>query len=308
MAKQSLQRKGKQKRTKNVDEQSEASDIQEKSSAGRKRKLNLTSEASKPKRGRVEQSEPVAGTSSSFSEYKYSSESGSDADSDSEWESVSNGSSEDSESESDGANQQPNIPSKPYRIKKKAYQVQYQFNNSILKEIDAATSSLKPKHKQARAALGKARSLILYRQKILRIADKCGWDAVKEYEASGIGENDNDEKKIKKAIRTAEKKREAVATHRVRRRRPPLLPFPNGESPGFKSYIQPLFTARLPAFQNQTQVYGNPRSTSSKTMSSGIGKMPVKIRKLQSYCYTCGLAGHWSGDPECRGGQFRGYF
>lgn len=94
--------------------------------------------------------------------------------------------------------------------------MQYYFNIRVLKQIDAALVSLLTKPAEAQEALVQTREEILYRQKILRIADKSGWDAVLEYESTGIGENEADEKKIKKAVQAAERKREATNAQRFR--------------------------------------------------------------------------------------------
>jgi hypothetical protein len=185
--------------------------------------------------------------------------------------------------------------------------MQYYFNNRVLKQVESALNSIFTKPVDAQNALVHARDDILYRQKILRIADKNGWDAVNEYESSGIGENEADEKKIRKAVQTAEKKRENSLVHRFPRRKNPLLPFPSGRSAVNAPYIQPLFAARPPVYQYQRQFYGNQRNGPGKATLPSGEKMPLKIRKLQSFCYSCGVAGHWSGDPECKGGQFQGY-
>lgn len=258
----------------------------------------------KAKKNRVEILEPSTPNVSENPMYEYSSDSDSAE------------SSTNSDGEREGVSPPPpplpQLATQPrrYRIKKKGHQMQHAFNNRVLKQVELALDSIFTKPAEAQVALLQARKEILYRQKILRIADKNGWDAVTEYESSGIGENEADEKKIKKAVKAAERKREGMMAQRFRRRRNPLLPFPAGGSAAQTPLIQPLFAAaRPPTLQIQRQTFGNqPMAPGKAPFAGGGGKMPIKIRKLQSICFTCGIAGHWSGDAECKGGQFQGYF
>lgn len=193
------------------------------------------------------------------------------------------------------------------KIEKPAHRMQYAFNNRITKKIELALLSLVSKPIDAQTALLQAKEEIAYRQKIIRIADQNGWDTVREYEATGIGEDEADEKRIRKAAELAAKKRGAAPDFQWRKRRQSELPFPR-EGSAVPSQIQPLFSSRPQQLFHRAPLFEN-RRIESRNAAAGLGnKLPVKIRKLQSYCYTCGVAGHWAGDPQCKGSSFRGYF
>ncbi len=194
------------------------------------------------------------------------------------------------------------------RMKKRGHQMQYSFNNRILRYVESALSSVVTKPLEAQAALIEARKDIEYRQKIIWIADQKGWEVVKEYESSGFGENEADEKKIKKAISIVERKRGAALGQQLSYPRQPLQPFQRAGSTAQTPFIPSLFAARPQNIQFQRRIFGNPKINPGTEFGPTGGKFSIKDRKLHSTCYSCGLVGHWSGDPVCKGGQLQGYF
>ena len=93
-------------------------------------------------------------------------------------------------------------PSSP-PLKRPALQQQYKVNASALNELDSAiqeTDGQSP----AMQALESCKDTLEKRQKILRIADRYGWDTVEAYDgAKGLGDDPADEKRISEAAATA---------------------------------------------------------------------------------------------------------
>ena len=103
---------------------------------------------------------------------------------------------------------------KPYAFKKKSHQVQFDFNEQVTERIDNARDELKkrPAHgaavDRALKALDEGIELLATRQKLIKIADRSelGWKVVEEYEADELASGSEDEKKLERAERTAERK------------------------------------------------------------------------------------------------------
>ena len=122
-----------------------------------------------------------------------------------------------------------------YTFKKKANEIQHRFNEDVedkLDEAEATVAKAEPtaegRTKEAlgkiKEALAEGRKLIAHRQKLLKLADRSeyGWSVVQEYEEDGLADDSDDEKRIEKAERAAERRaqakrrKEAVADGRKR--------------------------------------------------------------------------------------------
>ncbi len=108
---------------------------------------------------------------------------------------------------------------KPYTYKRKGNEEQANFNARVDETLADAESDLAlavagpatattPALQRVKESLKKGRSLMADRQKLIRLADRSeyGWQVVDEYTADDLAEGSDDEKRIEKAERAAERK------------------------------------------------------------------------------------------------------
>ena len=146
---------------------------------------------------------------------------------------------------------------KPYSFKKKGNEAQALFNSKLDETLSQAQSdaasfatdpSAAPALRRVTEGLQKGRELIEERQKLIRLADRSehGWGMVEEYTADYLAENSDDERRIEKAERAAERKAgkrrkrratEIPATKPHGQQRGSALPpssiFPQPQQPGY---------------------------------------------------------------------------
>ena len=93
-------------------------------------------------------------------------------------------------------------PAKPAHVfTKKSYQIQSEFNNSVLKKLkDALEADTSEDHS---SLLEEGIKLIKQRNKLLVISDKYGWETGVAYMLDPIAEDSDDEQRIKKAWKEA---------------------------------------------------------------------------------------------------------
>ena len=93
-------------------------------------------------------------------------------------------------------------PAKPVHVfAKKSYQVQSEFNNSVLKKLkDALEADTSEDHS---SFMEEGIELIKQRNKVLVISNKYGWETGVAYTLDPIAENSDDEQRIKKAQKEA---------------------------------------------------------------------------------------------------------
>ena len=84
---------------------------------------------------------------------------------------------------------------------KKWYQVQSEFNRSVLKKLKDALEA--DKDKDGITILEEGIELIKQRNKLLVVSDKYGWQTVIAYTLDPISKNSEDEHRIKKARKEA---------------------------------------------------------------------------------------------------------
>jgi hypothetical protein len=103
------------------------------------------------------------------------------------------------------------------KLKFKGNQKQYEINaklEAILTDISKANEQ----NNQERVSklVDDAKALIHRRQKLIKIADrsKDGWRVVEEYESDDLASNSEDEKRLRKAIESAGRKRK-IETNKV---------------------------------------------------------------------------------------------
>lgn len=99
-----------------------------------------------------------------------------------------------------------------FEWKKKGHKKQFEFNRSLENQFQeiASTNDLLT----ARVAAEKGLELINERNKLLKIADSHGWDTVNQYVADPLAANEQDDRKLRKAIKDAEKAREKAKSEK----------------------------------------------------------------------------------------------
>lgn len=87
--------------------------------------------------------------------------------------------------------------------------IQFAFNEERLQNLDTLENKIKfGDLLGAQSLIESERKAVKFRNKLLKLADKHGWDAVKEYTDSDIADNAEDAAKIRSAVsRAAAKKR-----------------------------------------------------------------------------------------------------
>ena len=93
-------------------------------------------------------------------------------------------------------------PAKPGHVfAKKSYQIQLEFNNSVLKKLKDALEG--GTNEDRSTFLEEGIELIKQRNKVLVISNKYGWDTGVAYTLDPIAENYDDERRIKKTQKEA---------------------------------------------------------------------------------------------------------
>ena len=133
-----------------------------------------------------------------------------------------------------------------YQFKKRGHRMQYEFNEdvtakaeSMLKKIPVA-EGVKASLVNTKELLQQGKSLLGTRQKYIKMADRSeqGWAVVQEYKADALVDNSDNEKKIEKAEKAAE--RNAVAATKKRKStRLSVSTLPSGSAAKFQKLEHP---------------------------------------------------------------------
>ena len=174
---------------------------------------------------------------------------------------------------------------KPYIFKKKSHQVQYDFNEQVAACIDNAKDELKKRPAtgtglaKALESLEEGTELLTTRQKLIRIADRSelGWKVVEEYEADELASGSEDEKKLERAERTAERK--AVKKRKAMGRQGPRSYTGKFRQPPLGVGAQAVSWPRSQSLQPAPMQVRNPQPVSRPT-------------PLVGPCFGCGEMGH----------------
>ena len=180
---------------------------------------------------------------------------------------------------------------KPYGYKKKGHEEQAAFNDGvqdIMKEADdaleAATDA--PAIQRAKAALQKGTALLADRQKLIKIADRSanGWGVVAEYTADELADDSDDEKRLERAEKAADRK----AGLKKRKR------LPSSAKASAPSYVRRYVTAPPASYGNLAVPYSATHSQPSGGPSgrrSGSVAGP-SLQRAVGPCFACGEMGH----------------
>ena len=181
-------------------------------------------------------------------------------------------------------------------FKRKGNQKQYVFNEEVDEKFDIAEAELSktspgslPKearspYRHAKEAITEGRNLISNRQKLILIADRSdhGWDVVKNYEADELAEGSEDEKKLYKAEKAAQKEAEKRAAARKKNIRGGKRPLP------FHDYQARGFGAPSASWMDQRPSYP---PVSSAPYGGGRNVKPAG--PPVGPCHYCGELGHY---------------
>ena len=167
---------------------------------------------------------------------------------------------------------------KPYAFRRKGNEEQATFNSKLEDAIQEAQAEIaghggtSPALDRAKAALQKGAKLLCERQKLIKIADRSehGWGVVAEYTADELAEDSEDEKRLEKAEKAAERKaakrRRTVPRTRRRGSYPPQSS--QAGAPSAAPVQSPLFLPKRP------------------TTAPGGGARAI------GPCFACGELGH----------------
>ena len=168
-------------------------------------------------------------------------------------------------------------------FRKKGHQEQHEFNEKVCECLEEAADEI-GKRPLTESALDKASKciqegmkLITARQKLIRIADRSefGWGVVAEYQADELASGSDDEKKLEKAERAAERKILKKKKARPASRGPmPKFHQPHGGPYAVVPWARPAG--------------GQPGQQSSARGQIPVPKPPATIGP----CYSCGEMGH----------------
>lgn len=163
--------------------------------------------------------------------------------------------------------------------KKKGNKKQYKFNRSVEEQFEEIATT--DKLLTARMAAEKGLKLIKKRNKMLKIADTHGWDTVLQYEADPLASNEQDDKRLRKAIKDAGKARDRAKVEKEAKARR----FARARAFSRES---PLSPARLGPAANS-----GPRD--KRVVLPAVDK-PSRIN-----CFRCGKPGHMIRDCQSVG-------
>ena len=128
----------------------------------------------------------------------------------------------------------------PFSFRRKGNENQFRFCEDVEEQLQSTSSSISRAEKGAgKEALSRAKNaveqgmeLLSRRKKLIKLADRseAGWALVEEYFEDDLAEDSEDERRIEKAERAAERKI-AKCLHKVKKEPTALVPFA-GSAPG----------------------------------------------------------------------------
>ena len=159
--------------------------------------------------------------------------------------------------------------------------IQFAFNEERLRNLDTLHNNLLfGDLKEALALIDSEKKALNYRNKLLRIADKHGWDTVKEYTDNDLADGSEDAAKLRSAIsRAAARKRQTPYSRPVSQNFSQRKP---GVFDGMSN--RQLFLGSQGFNQRQGQLF-TPRSLFP-------GFRPNFTTGANFICHYCGLPGH----------------
>ena len=176
---------------------------------------------------------------------------------------------------------------KPYAYKKKAHEEQATFNEKVQEAVREAHEALEtatdsPAVQRAKTALQQGSTLLSERQKLIKIADRSanGWGVVVEYTADELADDSDDEKRLEKAEKAAERKAG------LKRERDSHLSKNPPRSPTARRVS--LFPSRMGILQHHTPAV----QTLQQSGASGRRLGGPATQRAVGPCFACGEMGH----------------
>ena len=170
---------------------------------------------------------------------------------------------------------------KKFEFRKKGNEIQHVFNENVKAKVEEAAAIVEKLQgtagavEKAKESLKEGVQLIEERQKLIKIADRSdsGWLTAQEYEADEIADDSDDEKRIARAERQAEKLKKKRGQNSVRRGR-------GGSFFRGQQYRQeaPRYFDRSNGWQAQRVAWSAPQPTVRATSNL--------------VCFMCGRTGH----------------
>ena len=158
-----------------------------------------------------------------------------------------------------------------HEFKIKGNQKRYHSNEEVIEKIEEAIAAVDSQElEEAKAALNSGMKLMLYQQKLIKIADReeHGWDVVRYYVSDDLADDTDDEKNLNRA------RREALASIKKRKQ---------DKFDKARANVEASLTPSAPSGQGQE--YGI-RSGRRYPNAGGASGSDSKI------CYICGRRGH----------------
>ena len=177
---------------------------------------------------------------------------------------------------------------RPPEFRRKGNEKQYKFNEEVLEKFEAAAGEvasatpLTPSLERTKKIIEEGMVLLEDRQKMIRLADRSdfGWDVVSEYQSDELATNSDDEKRISKAEKAAEKKllkKKKVAA------------VGKGSKVNRTSDWRPY--SKYPMLTARSNWSWNPRVPVGAPPAAGPGQS-VRNTRLPGPCFGCGEFGH----------------
>jgi len=163
------------------------------------------------------------------------------------------------------------------KFKNEGNRIQFRFNEEILEGLHKLYKHLAITDKSIAATAAELIGKIKDRNKLIRIADSsaAGWATVREYEASDIADNEEDEKKIRQAESRALRKEK------------------NKQRPQPYARPQPIPTPSPRAETMPNPAYANMYVRNQPPFRQGAGRREPSTWDI---CHLCKQPGHWRKD------------
>ena len=179
-----------------------------------------------------------------------------------------------------------NIPKFRYEANSK----QFEFNSATLDEINKVISTLKRGSVSSVVqVLESSVNALKERNKILRIADKYGWDVVDEYVDDPITDGTDDATKLRQAEYRAKMKRKDKFRSRAQ---PYQSPIKSSSTNDLFREPSATFTRQAPKPGSGQPARNNSRPSGSQVYSQS--EYFTSGAKGESRCFYCNAEGHWA--------------
>ena len=185
-------------------------------------------------------------------------------------------------------------PTLDYQWKKEGNRCQYE----VIQKLMVHSQQLRMIYDSYKNSAGEAQldaldATLKERVKLLRIADSSqyGWATVQEYENNPVAHDEEDDRKLKRAEKSAQEKAAQKAAERKTRQ---------GRFGNFSNQGYQATDGEKDEASNTYKAFGGFKSTHPYRNSTVVGeKLPPKRSINNDVCFSCGSRGHWANNcPE----------